>query len=104
MKTELKIGQVLWSCSLKEFTIEKIGNKYFTCNETRTKFTITTLRGHNEFSTNGMQLYIDRVEVENLREKSALSQKIRNYFSGCGNVNLPLEILREINLIITKQP
>ena len=44
MENNLTIGQILYDYKLREFRINKIGNKYFECEDRWGRFVIETLK------------------------------------------------------------
>lgn len=98
---KLQIGQILYSYDLNEYKISKIGNKYFECEEIRGKFNKETLKFVSEYSSS-LQLYIEKQNVLDLKEREKLHESIRNKIPSYGNINISLEDLRIINEILYK--
>ena len=102
MKTELKIGQILFDWELNEYEISKIGNKYFECKDChRYKFEIETLKHRDPmYSQRSVQLYLDKQKIEDIKEHEKLLTGIRAKIQPYGTVGITLEQLREIAKII----
>ena len=102
MKTELKIGQILFAEDLSEYEITKIGNKYFECKDKwRSKFEIETLKNHDPiYSQHRFQLYTNKQDILDKKEHHLLIDKIRTFMKPYGYVDITLEQLREIAKII----
>lgn len=98
-KQLLKIGQVLFSKSLDEYEISKIGNKYFECVNRRGRFFNDTLKFDSQFS-NATQLYTDKQYISDIIEIGKLESKIRNVIKPYGRTILSLEDLRKIDEIL----
>jgi hypothetical protein len=100
-KQLLKIGQVLFSKSLDEYEISKIGNKYFECVNRRGRFFKDTLKFDSQFS-NVTQLYTDKQHISDIIEIGKLESKIRNIMKSYGRTELSLQDLRKIDEILNK--
>lgn len=104
------IGQVLfcipnsrgWGLCRSEYTVSKIGKKYFYVEENdRLKFDKETLQ-HNDnvYSQNDIQLFRTEQEIKDIKERDMLYRTIREYFSY--DRGKSLSMLREVMLIINK--
>jgi len=102
MKTDLKVGQILFDWDLNEYEIIKIGNKYFDCKDCwRYKFEIETLKHKDKvYSRRCIQLYLTKQEIENVKEHTRLIDAIRNRIKSYGTIDLTLEQLIKIAEII----
>lgn len=101
MENNLTIGQILYDYKLREFRINKIGNKYFECEDRWGRFVIETLKFDcPNYTQNQFQLYVSKQEILDIKERQELVSEIKKIFWGWGKINLSLEQLRKISEII----
>lgn len=104
---DIFVGQVLYReihnynapPEIKEVVVSKIGKKYFYITGWEERYPIDkeTLKHEDKnYIRNSFQLYKDKQEIFDLREKKRLLEKLRKYFdwSGNGSTNT-LEQLRQ---------
>lgn len=109
ISTPIVLGQVLYykyqgrnsPVEIKEYTVSKIGNKYFYVKENdRRKFDKLTLRYvDNIYNQNNMQLFISKQKIEDGIEFNNLYSKVKDRFQW-NKVDVSLSQLREIAIII----
>jgi hypothetical protein len=114
MSTELTIGMKLFGIKrswgqkgkLSEFTISKIGRKYFyTTEDSDVSFDKETLLySCKDYSQNNVQLYLTKQEILDMYNRSDLHQKIRNHFSSQYQPQNTLEELSRIAEILGITP
>lgn len=99
----IKIGDLLFSDSLKEFKVSKIGNKYFECENFRGKFLISELSYHEpNYSQRRFRLYKTRKEVEDINHRRDLEGKFYSLVPRYGKLELSNEDLKIIIDILEK--
>ena len=108
-KHNLKSGQKLIlepseysrELTVKEVTVDKVGNKYFTLVEyPRDKFSIDTFEEHSVYRySNLSKCYLSLDSYNEMKEANQLKNTFREYFKSC-SVDLTLNQLREIDAII----
>lgn len=101
LNKKLKVGQILYSYSLEEFTIDTVGNKYFTVKEMHNrKFFIDTLKMNTDSTP--LQLYSDKQILLDMKERDSLYNKIKKRFPvyGSSQDKPSLYQLREIDKIL----
>lgn len=100
----MKIGDKLYARhSALEYTVTKVGKKYFEVDRSCDKFLLDSLSSHNAFRT--MHLCADKQLVLDELERDRLLNGIRRFFSGWDNKpSLTLEQLRSIWRIIKPDP
>jgi hypothetical protein len=89
---------------IEEWTIKKIGRKYFDVwkdnNERRIiQFHIEDNKEKSDYAS--WQLFFSLQEIENEKESAALIYELRKIFGSYGKIDLSLDQLRKIKDIIT---
>ena len=97
-KKKITVGQKLYSYECNEYTVSKVGKKYFECEKVRGRFSLETLRFDSDFR--GRELYEDKQFVLDKKETESLESKIRIKIKNYGRTELSLEQLRNIYSII----
>lgn len=89
---------------LKEVEVSSVGRKWFTLKDKwYGRFDKETLLHDGKEYSPSYRIYLDKKCYEDEVELNDLSSKIRNAISQYGNINLPLEKLRQIWSIIQSQ-
>ena len=110
MNQPVFIGQVLYReihnrnsrVEIKEYTVSKIGKKYFYLNENdRYRINKESLRYEDkDYSQCSFQLYTDKQDILDRLERSDLVDKIRKSFDWLSKQNFTLTQLREVANIL----
>lgn len=110
MNQPVFIGQVLYreihnrnsKAEIKEYTVSKIGKKYFYLNENdRYPINKESLKYEDKiYSQSSFQLYKEKQEILDRQERGALIDKIRKSFDWLSKQNFTLEQLREVASIL----
>lgn len=87
---------------IKEYTVSKIGNKYFYVKENSAwKFDIKTLKYSNkEYSQHNVQLYWTKEEILDRQERGRLLEALRKHFDYFHNNENTLDELRQVFKIL----
>ena len=91
------VGQVLYCeesrrnapFEIKEYTVKRIGKKYFYLDGHKEKYPVdkdTLFHNNKEYSQFNFQLYRDKQEILDRREKYDLYDKLRKHFDWSGNI------------------
>lgn len=114
-KHNLTIGQTIYWVSskyidrervtkIKESKIATIGHKFFTLEDSRSKFSILEMRRYDsQFNQNEYRVYTSIQEIEDEREKGELIGFLHTMFSGNNRSKLSLDQLRRIKQIIDEK-
>jgi hypothetical protein len=92
----ISVGQVLYRekrirnqpSEIEEVTVGKVGKKYFYLTGWQEKYPInkeTLEYKGNNYSHNNFQLYRDKQEILDRKEKSSLRNKLQKHFNWSGN-------------------
>ncbi len=98
----IKIGQKLWSKGLAEYTVSKIGKKYFYVEENRNyRFDSKTLT-HSVpgYSQSNFTLFTNKQDLLDEQERCELFNKIKSHLNSSYSPKDSLTKLREIALIL----
>lgn len=88
---------------LQEAVIESVGRKYFYIDTfgKECPFFIDSLKNDGKGYTSKYFIWLSKKEYDDYQEYKRLRSSIQKYFDVYGDVDLPLESLREIDKIIT---
>lgn len=109
MEKEIKVGMVLYKemtyrnqpREIKEYTVSRIGNKYFyVAEDDRYFFDKKTLKYVDKnYTQNNCTLFLNKQEILDMWEATQLYDEIRKHFSSY-SPRLSLQQLKEIQKII----
>ncbi|MEK6880228.1 MAG: hypothetical protein AABY22_11495 [Nanoarchaeota archaeon] len=103
MGNKVKVGDILYDKTLKEYTVSKVLTKYFECERIRGKFVIETLKHYSsEYPQHGYQLFIDKQVILDQKEGTKLEHELRSQILPYGGTKFSLNQLRRISIIINE--
>lgn len=94
----MKKGDKLCDISGKEYTVSKVGRKYFYCEGIQDKFCQEKLKSIDSFRT--IYLFTNIQEVKDKAEKRKIENRISNTIKSYVDSGVSLDALRQINTIL----